>query len=170
MTWHVSLRTLVGLAFRRVSLTEAAEKSLTDDRLRSVPLSAYCYIPLQLLWPMLTSRKGWLRCYHYRHAYEENEWTTEGNEGKTLTRKLLARWRCGDSRSMELSEEFFLLEVNRCFGVTCRLQNTSCHLFSRCFLVWLILRTWRWRRHIRRNVAWLSTDYTSSYPRRRNSS
>jgi hypothetical protein len=42
------------------------------------------------------------------------------------------------------------LKVNRHFGGTCRLhlQQTSCYLLSRWFLARLILRPWRWRRHI----------------------
>lgn len=91
MTWHVSLGNLVVPAFRRVSITEAAERSLTDDRPRGFTLSAYCYIPLQLLWPMLTSTKGWLRCYHCGHEHEEHERI----EASPLTRKLLPPRICG---------------------------------------------------------------------------
>jgi hypothetical protein len=76
---------------------------------------------------------------------------------------------------------FSPLKVKRHFGGKC-----SLHLQGRrisqvrnqheagsqqsWFPAWLILRPWRWRRHILRNVGWVSTDYTELCPRRWDSS
>jgi hypothetical protein len=57
------------------------------------------------------------------------------------------------------------LKVNRSF----RGKISACHLLSRWFLARLILRPWRWRRHVLRNVGRLSTDYTALYLRGQNS-
>jgi hypothetical protein len=72
------------------------------------------------------------------------------------------------------------LKVNRRFGRTYSLHlqcrrisqaryqresSSDCHLISSWYLARLI-RLWRWRRYVPRNIGWLSTDYTAWYTRR----
>jgi hypothetical protein len=47
---------------------------------------------------------------------------------------------------------------------------SASHLLLLWFIAWLILWPWRWKRVFLQNFGWLSTDYTTLYPRRQNSS
>jgi hypothetical protein len=75
------------------------------------------------------------------------------------------------------------LKVNRRFGRTYPSSGSNeakqkptwkqpecpCHLISSYFLAWLILRPWRWRRHIPPKRRLTLNDYIMLYPRRETS-